>query len=97
MIDFTECAFNGCSASATWRPIFSFAAKSHPLGTRAKFALPLAVCDEHAASDPAAFISDAGWQQIVEGFRQRGLGEPDRSTLTVEFCGFPWETVGDRQ
>lgn len=80
-----NCDRIGCKHRATKWPVITFASKQDPTGPRAEFRFPLAVCDKHAAPDIAMYVSDQGWAQIAETFGQRGLGEPDRSTLRVEF------------
>ncbi len=80
-----DCSRIGCGHKATKYPLVSFAAKANPNGPRTEFKFPLPVCDKHAQPDPALYVSDAGWQQIVDGFTARGLAEPDRATLRVDF------------
>ena len=80
-----NCSRIGCKHAATKYPVLSFAAKNDPQGARPEFKFPLPVCDKHAEPDPALYVSDAGWAQIVAGFTGRGLAEPGRETLRVDF------------
>jgi hypothetical protein len=80
-----NCSRIDCGHKATKWPLVSFAAKANPLGPRPEFKFPLAVCDAHAEPDPALYVSDEGWKQIVDEFAGRGLAQPDRTTLRVDF------------
>lgn len=45
----------------------------------------LMVCDLHASCDPNEFVSDKGWQQIVDTLKRAGKAFPSRETLRVTF------------
>lgn len=79
------CLRTGCGRPGVWIPVLSFAAKVFPRGPRCTAEIGLAVCHEHALPDPDLFLTDAGWKQIMEGLRQAGKAEPDRSTVTITF------------
>lgn len=79
------CARIGCKNSATKWPKLSFAAEAMPDGPRATFDFPLPVCDAHASTDPAVYVGDDGWAQIVAGMAAQGKARPGRETLRVDF------------
>ena len=80
-----NCSKLGCLCVATKRPVLTFAAKAHPKTPRARAEVGLLVCEEHAVTDPAEWVTDAGWMQICRAIRGAGKAAPDRASLRVEF------------
>ena len=80
-----NCNKIGCTKAATKKPRISFAALVNPDGPRAHMEIGVYVCDEHADTNPAAYISDIGWSQICKEVRRNGKADPDRDSLRVEF------------
>lgn len=80
-----KCMRIDCDHEATKTPVISFASVQKPGGPRVTATLNLMVCDLHASCDPNEFVSDKGWQQIVDTLKLAGKAFPSRETLRVTF------------
>jgi hypothetical protein len=80
-----KCGRIGCPNGATKLAQVSFSSKVNPEGPRVSFQFPHGLCDDHATTDPSAYISDEGWAQIVSSMRARKLAAPDRESVEVTF------------
>lgn len=71
-----------CSAVAVWRPVLELRARRSDVVAPAQ--IGLAVCDDHkgALED---YLSDAGWQALVNRFAELGLARPKRSRTTLRW------------
>lgn len=81
-----SCQRLNCSNPGRWMPIlfFWFDLKHPP----ARAACSLRICDEHKASSTVEdFLTDDGWEQIVNGFKKQGLKTPDRSLTKLDWKG----------
>jgi hypothetical protein len=69
-----------CPNPGIWQPVLLiYAPYIHGFNEPVRAALGLAVCGEHKDSAVVAdFLSDEGWAQIADGFRQIGRVDPDR-------------------
>lgn len=83
-----KCGRVDCKHAATKFVHVSFASKAKPDGPRVNFKFPHALCDEHATTDPDAYISDDGWEQIESQMKARKLAKPDRDTVQVSFTPY---------
>ena len=80
-----KCAKTGCEKDGHLMPVVTFASKAAP-NVRATFSMPaLLLCADHASPDPALYVSDEGWAQIVAAVKKAGRAYPDRSSLEVTF------------
>ena len=80
-----KCARVGCGLMATKKPVLSFGANGLKNSPRVEAQLHLGVCTEHASTDTEMWLTDAGWLQLKQSMRSMRLGEPDRSSVRVDF------------
>lgn len=80
-----KCTRKDCGRDATHVPVLSFASVQRPDGPRATGRLSLYVCREHQSTDVDEYVTDEGWQQIVDTLKRAGKAHPSRATLRVHF------------
>lgn len=82
-----RCARVGCSHGAKWHPVLIAYAEGVPRDCAppaiGRIGLPL--CDEHMTeATPAMLLTEAGFRQIRQAFREAGYKAPDRERVEVE-------------
>ena len=81
------CSRKGCARPARWHPKLIVYARCHDARKwhePAEGVLCLPICDEHTHGVAVAeLVSDEGWAKIVRAFRDAGLAEPDRASVTL--------------
>jgi hypothetical protein len=74
-----------CFKTATKKPFISFTSLINPDGPRVTAEIGVYLCDDHADTNPSAYVSDIGWDQICKELHRGGKAKPDRKSLRVEF------------
>lgn len=76
------CEMKDCKNVAEWMPILEFRAFENSLPIRAGLGLP--VCELHKGlATVETYLSDAGWQQVVDALRAMQCPPPVRQFTTL--------------
>jgi len=83
----TQCVITGCAEHGRWTPILVL--RPVPPGDAwkgASAALDLQLCDEHKnMTEISDFLSEKGWETIVDGFKKARKAPPSRDSVLLEF------------
>ena len=90
------CSRSNCGGIAAWTVDARVWARKteHRHNNYVSLRFPLTVCDSCKAKSCVPWIIDnRGWRQIVKALRSKGMADPDRTSLQLEFEQLPMGTA----
>ena len=82
-----KCAHVGCESKALYHPVLLIRG-DHRWKVPFKIVIRIGVCDTHANDEVSNFLSDAGWEQIVEAIGSVNpawpWGKPNRKRTVLD-------------
>jgi hypothetical protein len=80
-----QCDHKGCEARGTDRPVLLLQPGRDYTGKPMRMPLGIVVCEAHKEKTPDAYLTDEMWNDILSGFKSRGVATPHRTSTRLDF------------